>query len=109
MSAASPVAIALESIASCFEGIIPASICSCSGDGTPNLTYLSVVHHVDSHLVGLSCQFFNKTRENIMQNPFAQVVVISPTTLRQYRLDLRYERPKPKAPPSTGCRRGWTR
>jgi len=92
MSAASPLAVALESIESCFEGIIPASICSCSGDGTPNLTYLSVVHRVDSHHVGLSYQFFNKTRENILQNPFVQVVVVSPSTLRQYRLDLRYER-----------------
>ena len=92
MSAASPLAVALESIASCFEGVIPASICSCSGDGTPNLTYLSIVHLVDSRHVGLSYQFFNKTRENMVQNPFVQVVVVSPTTLRQYRLDLYHER-----------------
>jgi len=92
MSVASPLAVALENIASCFEGIIPASICSCSTDGTPNLTYLSIVHRVDSRHVGLSYQFFNKTRENILQNAFVQVVVVSPTTLRQYRLDLRYER-----------------
>ncbi|HYL36403.1 MAG TPA: GAF domain-containing protein, partial [Bryobacteraceae bacterium] len=92
MSAPAPLAVALESIASCFEGIIPASICSCSRDGTPNLTYLSIVHRVDSRHVGLSYQFFNKTRENILQNPFVQVVVVSPSSLRQYRLDLRYER-----------------
>jgi len=92
MSTAAPLAVALESIASCFEGIIPASICTCSRDGTPNLTYLSIVHRVDSHHVGLSHQFFNKTRENILQNPFVQVVVVSPSNMRQYRLDLRYER-----------------
>jgi hypothetical protein len=92
MSAASPLVVALESIASCFEGIIPASICTCSPDGTPNLTYLSIVHRIDSHRVGLSYQFFNKTRENMLQNAFVQVVVVSPSTLRQYRLDLRYER-----------------
>jgi adenylate cyclase len=92
MSTVSPLAVALESIASCFEGIIPASICSCSADGTPNLTYLSIVHRVDSHHVGLSYQFFNKTRENMLQNPFVQVVVVSPSNMRQYRLDLRYER-----------------
>ncbi len=92
MSEASPFAVALESIASCFEGIIPASICTCSRDGTPNLTYISIVHRVDSHHVGLSYQFFNKTRENILQNPFVQVVVVSPSNMRQYRLDLRYER-----------------
>jgi hypothetical protein len=92
MSTIAPPAVALESIASCFEGIIPASICTCSQDGTPNLTYLSIVHHVDSLHVGLSYQFFNKTRENVLKNPFAQVVVVSPTNLHQYRLDLRYER-----------------
>lgn len=92
MSAASPLAVALENIASCFEGVIPASICSCSRDGTPNVTYLSIVHRIDSRHVGLSYQFFNKTRENVLQNRFVQVVVVSPTALRQYRLDLRYER-----------------
>jgi len=99
MSAAvSPLAVALESIATCFEGIIPASICSCSPDGTPNLTYLSIVHRVDSRHVGLSHQFFNKTKENILQNPFVQVVVVSPSNLRQYRLDLRFERTESQGP-----------
>ncbi len=92
MSTAAPLAIELESIASCFEGIIPSSICTCSGDGTPNVTYLSIVHRIDSHHVGLSYQFFNKTRENMLGNPFVQVVVISASNMRQYRLDLRYER-----------------
>ena len=92
MSTAPPLAVALEDIASCFEGIVPASICTCSRDGTPNLTYLSIVHRVDNLHVGLSCQFFNKTRDNVLQNPFVQVVVVSPTNLRQYRLDLRFER-----------------
>jgi adenylate cyclase len=92
MSTSSPLAVALESIASCFEGIIPASICTCSADGKPNLTYLSIVHRVDSHHVGLSYQFFNKTRENMMHNAFVQVFVVSPSNMRQYRLDLLYER-----------------
>ena len=92
MSAASPLAVTLESIASCFEGIVPSSICTCSPDGTPNMTYLSVVHLIDSHHIGLSYQFFNKTRENMVHNPLVQVVVISARNLRQYRLDLRYER-----------------
>lgn len=91
MSTTSPLAVALESIPSCFEGIIPASICTCSADGTPNLTYLSIVQRIDSHRVGLSYQFFNKTRENILQNPFVQVVVVSPSNMHQYRLDLRYD------------------
>src|SRR3974390_2085489 len=92
MTTAPPPAVALEDIAPCFEGIVPASICTCSPDGTPNLTYLSIVHRVDSSHVGLSYQFFNKTRENILQNPFVQVAVVSPSNGRQYRLDLRHER-----------------
>lgn len=84
--------VLLENIASCFEGMIPATICSCSSDGTPNVTFLSIVHRLDAHQVGLSYQFFNKTRKNIMENPLIQVVVVSPETFDQYRLDLRYER-----------------
>src|SRR5262249_55618994 len=85
-------AITLESIATCFEGILPSSVCTCSAEGTPNVTFLSIVHRIDSQHVALSNQFFNKTHENMVQNPFVQVVVISTSNLRQYRLDLRHER-----------------
>ncbi len=92
MSATSSLTVSLESIDSCFEGIIPSSICSCSREGTPNLTYLSIVQVLDCGHVGLSYQFFNKTRKNVMENPMVQVVVVSPKTLHQYRLSLCYER-----------------
>ena len=98
MSAPSPLTVPLENIASCFEGILPSTICSCSRDGTPNLTYLSIVHRLDDRHVGLSYQFFNKTRRNIMENPMVQVVVISPETLHQYRLSLCYERTETEGP-----------
>ncbi len=92
MSLPSRLTVPLESIASCFEGVLPSTICSCCRDGTPNLTYLSIVHLLDPKHVGLSYQFFNKTRRNIMENPLVQVVVVSPETGYQYRLSLRYER-----------------
>jgi hypothetical protein len=98
MSTPSPLTVPLENIASCFEGIIPSTICSCSREGTPNLTYLSIVHRLDSQHVGLSYQFFNKTRKNVMENPMVQVVVVSPETLHQYRLSLRYERTETEGP-----------
>src|SRR5262249_896507 len=73
-------------------GIVPATICSCATDGTPNVTYLSIVHRLDEWHVGLSYQFFNKTRKNVLDNPMVQVIVVSPQTADQYRLDLQYER-----------------
>ena len=88
----------LDSIASCFEGILPATICSCSADGMPNVTYLSIVHRIDDAHVGLSYQFFNKTRTNVLENPRVQVIVVSPETADQYRLDLQYERTEAEGP-----------
>ena len=89
MSTAQPVP--LEEIASCFEGVIPSPFCTCSADGMPNITYLSIVHRVDSNHVALSFQFFNKTRKNLMENPQAQVILVEPATFRQFQLDLVYE------------------
>jgi GAF domain len=98
MSEPSPLTVPLENIALCFEGIIPSTICSCSREGIPNLTYLSIVHLLDPRHVGLSYQFFNKTRRNVMENPMVQVVVVSPETLHQYRLSLCYERTETEGP-----------
>lgn len=88
--AAEPVR--LHDIASCFEGVLPSPICTSSMDGTPNVTYLSIVHLIDETHVGLSVQFFNKTRRNVMDNPRAQVILVAPDTMNQYRLDLAFER-----------------
>jgi len=98
MNVPSPLTVPLEGIALCFEGIIPSTICSCSRGGTPNLTYLSIVQLLDTHHVGLSYQFFNKTRRNILENPRAQVLVVSPETSEQYRLDLQYLRTESEGP-----------
>jgi hypothetical protein len=57
----------------------------------PNITYLSIVHRLDSNHVALSFQFFNKSRKNLLENPKAQVLVVEPATFRQFQLDLVYE------------------
>jgi adenylate cyclase len=68
----SPLAVPLESIRACFEGVIPSPLATCAPDGTPNVTYMSIVHYVDADRVALSRQFFNKTRANLDSNPTAR-------------------------------------
>ena len=51
--------VPLEAIDECFEGVVPASICTASLDGTPNTAYLSIVHKVDGDHVASRVQFFN--------------------------------------------------
>ncbi len=82
--------VPLEAIRSCLQGVIPSMIATCSRDGIPNVTLLSIVHYVDSERVALTYQFFSKTRANLDGNPFAQVVVVDPQTSDQYLLDLQY-------------------
>jgi hypothetical protein len=92
------VDVTLDSLRACLEGVIPSSICTVAPDGTPNVTYLSIVQYVDPTHVALSFQFFNKSRANIERNPRAQLLVIDPDTVRQYRLDLLFERSEPSGP-----------
>jgi adenylate cyclase len=92
------VHVRLEDIPSCFEGIIPAAIATVADDGTPNVTYLSVVQLVDANHVALSRQFFKKTDDNTRVNPYAQVCVIEPETGRLFLLDLVYDRTEIEGP-----------
>jgi adenylate cyclase len=82
--------VPLESIMSCFQGVIPSPFATCSADGIPNVTHMSIVHYVDSERVALSRQFFNKSRANLDANPRSQVRVVDPQTGQDYALDLRY-------------------
>ena len=59
----------LESLDRCFHGIIPGVIATTDRDGVPNVSYISQVHYIDARHVALSCQFFNKTRQNLDVNP----------------------------------------
>lgn len=88
----------LNSLRGCLEGVVPSVIATVAPDGTPNVTLVSQVHYVDPQHVALSFQFFNKTRENILGNPYAMVQVIDPDTSAQYRLALRYLRTEDKGP-----------
>lgn len=76
----------------CFEGVIPAVLATCAEDGMPNATWLSQVFRLDDRQIALSCQFFRKTRENLAANPRAQLLIVSPHDLTQWRLDVRFVR-----------------
>ncbi|MEQ8766721.1 MAG: GAF domain-containing protein [Planctomycetota bacterium] len=84
--------IPLESLTSCFQGIIPAWICTCSKEGIPNAAIISCIDYVDTRHVALSFQFFNKTKRNILENPKAMLRLIHPDTMQAYRLLLRFVR-----------------
>lgn len=84
--------VALQSIRACFDGAIPAMMATSAADGTPNVAYLSQVYYVDERHVALSFQFFNKTRQNILANPYGAALVMHPVTCGFYRLHLRYLR-----------------
>jgi adenylate cyclase len=89
---------ALESLATCFQGLLPAQFFTCSRDGVPNAAYLSHVDYVDSSHVALSFQFFNKSRRNIAENPHALIIVIDPDTGQGWQLRLRYVRSETDGP-----------
>lgn len=90
--------IPLQELASCFQGIIPAMLFTCSKDGIPNAAFLSHIDYVDPAHVALSFQFFNKSRRNIAENPHAMIRVIDPDTQQGYMLRLTFERSETSGP-----------
>ena len=46
--------VSLESLTTCFQGLLPAQLFTCSADGIPNAAYLSHVDYVDSTHVALA-------------------------------------------------------
>src|SRR5436190_6179100 len=91
-SPVSELSVPLESIMPCFQGVIPSWVTTCSADGVPNGSIVSIVHYVDSERVGVTRQFMNKSRINLDENPQAQVIVVSPSNGDQFALDLHYLR-----------------
>jgi len=90
--------ITVDAIRRCLEGVIPSTIATCAPDGTPNISYVSQVHYVDSSHVALTFQFFNKTHSNVLANPRATVVAIDPQSAARFELDLEYLRTETEGP-----------
>ena len=90
--------IKLSALSRCFQGVIPSLIVTVDAAGIPNVTYLSQVNYLDETHVALSCQFFNKTRRNLDDNPLACVEMYDPLTLQAYRLRLKFLRSEKSGP-----------
>jgi len=88
----------LNEISRCFQGVIPSMVATSDTNGIPNVTYVSQVYLIDDQHVALSCQFFNKTRRNLQQNPNASAEVYDPVTFQSYRLRLRFLRSEKSGP-----------
>jgi len=82
----------LSDLKRCFQGVVPSIVTTSDAHGIPNVTFISQVYYVDERHVALSCQFFNKTRKNLDENPLACVEVWEPISLQAYRLHLRFLR-----------------
>ena len=75
-----------------LQGMFPSWITTVSNDGEPNTTVISQIWHVNEREVALSFQFFNKTKKNISQNPFAFATITNPASFDMYTLELEYSR-----------------
>lgn len=95
---AAPTGVSLATIRRCLEGAVPGVMATCALDGTPNVAYLSQVEYVDAGHVALSYQFFNKTRRNLLANPWCELLVADGVTAAMYRLHLRYLRTETEGP-----------
>jgi hypothetical protein len=90
--------VRLSDIKRAFQGLVPSIVATADGRGVPNVTYVSQVYFVDDRHVALSCQFFNKTRRNLDENPLVACEVIDPLTLQAYRLRLKFLRSEKSGP-----------
>jgi adenylate cyclase len=82
--------LALESILDSLQGTLPSVIASCAADGTPDVRPIAIVRHVDRDRVALPGELPRALGAALNVNPFAQVLVVSPSKLEQYVLDLEY-------------------
>jgi hypothetical protein len=77
---------------------IPAIMVTCSAAGVPNTTVISQVYYVDETHVALSFQFFNKTIQNVRENPRAHVTVQDIPGFALWLLDLEFQRSETSGP-----------
>jgi hypothetical protein len=77
---------------------VPATVVTCSADGTPNTTIISQVYYVDETRIALSFQFFNKTIRNVRENPHACVALNDLRSNTKWILDVQYDHSETEGP-----------
>lgn len=90
--------ITLTDIRASLDGAVPPVMATCSPEGVPNVSYLSDVLQFDEMHIALSYQFFNKTRQNVLANPHATLLVVDPATAAIHRLAVEYLRTETEGP-----------
>ncbi|KHD87551.1 MAG: hypothetical protein OM95_14000 [Bdellovibrio sp. ArHS] len=81
-----------------FLGVIPSTILTASPDGTPNIAYLSQVYLLNESQLGLTTQFFNKTKKNFVANPHCTVRVYDPDNFCAYEIEAKYSHTEAEGP-----------
>ena len=87
-----------EDIKAAMQGVFPSHVITCARDGTPNATAISQVYWVDPGRVALSHQFFNKTVQNVRENPRALVWLLSPQTFDSWDLEVEFDHAETSGP-----------
>ncbi|WP_347356874.1 GAF domain-containing protein [Bdellovibrio sp.] len=86
------------SIKNAFLGVIPSTILTASSEGIPNVAYLSQVYLLNETQLGLTTQFFNKTKSNITTNPHCTVRVYDPDNFSAYEIEAQYSHTESDGP-----------
>ena len=67
-----------DAFSACLRGIMPANVITCSKDGTPNATTVSQVFPAGPGEIAISNQFLSKSHRNLLENPYAEILVGAP-------------------------------
>lgn len=81
-----------------FDGVIPSILVTASADGLPNISNISRVWYIDADHVAVANQLFNKTRDNLEENPLAMIKTANPKDLQHWELGVKYIRSEQEGP-----------
>lgn len=81
-----------------MENGIPVILATCSRDGVPNVSIVSRVYYIDADQVAVSFQFFNKTIQNVRENPYATIILNDLVKAIRWQLEVEYDHSETDGP-----------